>query len=89
VAAGGSKMASFVVARFAIAPEPGGAADGAQGTARPTGPLLDEHWVRLGYAVIAVVLLGRLVFLAGDNLELSKDEAYPMAVVQASGAFLL
>jgi 4-amino-4-deoxy-L-arabinose transferase-like glycosyltransferase/membrane-associated phospholipid phosphatase len=51
-------------------------ADGAQGTARPTGPLLDEHWVRLGYAVIAVVLLGRLVFLAGDNLELSKDEAY-------------
>lgn len=36
----------------------------------------DRHWLRLGYVVIALVLLGRLAFLAGDAIELSKDEAY-------------
>jgi membrane-associated phospholipid phosphatase len=42
----------------------------------PSADILDRQWVRLGYVVIAAVVLGRLVFLAGDSLELSKDEAY-------------
>jgi 4-amino-4-deoxy-L-arabinose transferase-like glycosyltransferase/membrane-associated phospholipid phosphatase len=37
---------------------------------------LDQHWLRLGYVVIAAALLGRLAFIAGDTIELSKDEAY-------------
>ena len=36
----------------------------------------DRHWLRLGYLVIAIVLLSRLAFLAGGTIELSKDEAY-------------
>jgi 4-amino-4-deoxy-L-arabinose transferase-like glycosyltransferase/membrane-associated phospholipid phosphatase len=45
-------------------------------SAGPPSALLDRQWVRLGYVVIAAVLLGRLALLAGDSLELSKDEAY-------------
>jgi 4-amino-4-deoxy-L-arabinose transferase-like glycosyltransferase/membrane-associated phospholipid phosphatase len=37
---------------------------------------LDQQWMRLGYLVIAVTLLGRLGFIAGHTIELSKDEAY-------------
>jgi membrane-associated phospholipid phosphatase len=37
---------------------------------------LERHWLRLGYAVIVVALISRLVFIAGDSVELSEDEAY-------------
>lgn len=42
----------------------------------PDPKLLDLHWLRMGYVLIAAVLLGRLAFLAGDSLQLSEDEAY-------------
>ena len=37
---------------------------------------LDQHWLRLGYVVIAAALFGRLLFIASSTIELSKDEAY-------------
>lgn len=37
---------------------------------------VEWHWLRLGYVVIAVALLSRLVFLSGRAIELSEDEAY-------------
>ncbi|MEI6395299.1 MAG: glycosyltransferase family 39 protein [Verrucomicrobiota bacterium] len=37
---------------------------------------LSQHWMRVGYVVIAAAMLGRLAFLAGGSIELSKDEAY-------------
>jgi membrane-associated phospholipid phosphatase len=39
-------------------------------------PSLDTHWLRFGYIVIAVLLIGRLAYLAGGKIELSEDEAY-------------
>jgi membrane-associated phospholipid phosphatase len=45
--------------------------------ARPPGTAvsLDQHWQRLGYAVIVVMLLFRLGFIASGRLELSASEA--------------
>jgi membrane-associated phospholipid phosphatase len=37
---------------------------------------LDQHWLRLGYLLIAVLLLARLVYIAGGTIELTGDEAY-------------
>jgi 4-amino-4-deoxy-L-arabinose transferase-like glycosyltransferase/membrane-associated phospholipid phosphatase len=37
---------------------------------------LDRQWLRLGYVVIALAFGGRLAFIAGSTIELSKDEAY-------------
>ena len=37
---------------------------------------LDQHWLRLGYVVIAVLLFARLAYLASGRIELSEDEAY-------------
>ncbi|HTD86204.1 MAG TPA: glycosyltransferase family 39 protein [Candidatus Binatia bacterium] len=37
---------------------------------------LDLHWLRLGYLFIAVMLFVRLGYIAGDEIELSEDEAY-------------
>lgn len=37
---------------------------------------LDQHWLQLGYVVIAVLLLARLVYIGSDIIELSPDEAY-------------
>lgn len=37
---------------------------------------LDTHWLRLGYVVIAALLVGRLAYLAAGKIELSEDEAY-------------
>ena len=34
------------------------------------------HWLRLGYAFIALMLLVRLAYLAAGKIELSEDEAY-------------
>jgi 4-amino-4-deoxy-L-arabinose transferase-like glycosyltransferase len=36
----------------------------------------DGLWLLLGYAVIALILVSRLAFIATDRIELSKDEAY-------------
>ena len=45
----------------------------------PLSPLtshLDQHWLRLGYVVIAAFLLFRLGYIASGKVDLSKDEAY-------------
>jgi len=42
-----------------------------------SGPVsLDTHWLRAGYVLIAVMLLGNLLYLRSGALELSGDEAY-------------
>ncbi len=38
--------------------------------------LLNLHWLRLGYLVIALFLLARLAYIGGSAIELSEDEAY-------------
>ncbi len=37
---------------------------------------LDQHWLRLGYFLIAALLLFRLCYIASGAIELSEDEAY-------------
>jgi 4-amino-4-deoxy-L-arabinose transferase-like glycosyltransferase len=37
---------------------------------------LDQHWLRLGYLVLAVLLLARLAYIGSAIIELSRDEAY-------------
>lgn len=37
---------------------------------------LEQHWLRLGHVLIAVLLLARLGYLAAGKIELSEDEAY-------------
>ena len=45
--------------------------------APPTGPALkDQSYIRLGYVVIAFVLIARLIYIASGEIELSEDEAY-------------
>jgi len=39
-------------------------------------PAPDQHWLRLGYVLIALLLLVRLAYLASGEIELSEDEAY-------------
>jgi 4-amino-4-deoxy-L-arabinose transferase-like glycosyltransferase/membrane-associated phospholipid phosphatase len=36
----------------------------------------DSHWLRLGYILIVISLLGRWLYLASGKIELSGDEAY-------------
>jgi membrane-associated phospholipid phosphatase len=36
----------------------------------------DSHWLRLGYLLIAVSLIGRWIYLASGRIQLSGDEAY-------------
>lgn len=43
---------------------------------RPPGASLDQHWLNLGYVLIAVLLLARLSYIAGPSIQLSEDEAY-------------
>ena len=38
--------------------------------------LADQQWLRLGYVLIAALLLFRLVYIASGTIELSEDEAY-------------
>ncbi len=43
----------------------------------PSAPAaLDQHWLRLGYLLILVLLCARWAYLASDKIELSEDEAY-------------
>ena len=37
---------------------------------------LDAHWLRFGYAFIALLLFVRLAYIASDEIELCEDEAY-------------
>jgi len=37
---------------------------------------MDQHWVRLGYCFIALVLLARLAYIASGTIQLQEDEAY-------------
>jgi 4-amino-4-deoxy-L-arabinose transferase-like glycosyltransferase/membrane-associated phospholipid phosphatase len=46
------------------------------GVPRSESTLSEESYLRLGYVVIAAVLLGRLIYLASGTIELSEDEAY-------------
>ena len=36
----------------------------------------DQHWLRLGYLVIAALLLARLAYIAGGTIQLCEDESY-------------
>ncbi len=36
----------------------------------------DDHWLRLGYVLIATVFIGRLIYIGSGRIELSEDEAY-------------
>ena len=37
---------------------------------------LDAHWLRLGYVLIALLLLARLAYIASGTIQLAEDEAY-------------
>jgi membrane-associated phospholipid phosphatase len=37
---------------------------------------LDQHWLRLGYILIFVMLIGRWIYIASGVIDLEKDEAY-------------
>src|SRR5205823_13899640 len=37
---------------------------------------IDQHWLRSGYVLIALLLFVRLAYLASGKIELSEDEAY-------------
>jgi membrane-associated phospholipid phosphatase len=43
---------------------------------QPKHATVDQHWLRLGYVVIGIVLLARLAYIAGDTIQLAEDEAY-------------
>ena len=45
-------------------------------TLDPRPSTLDQHFLRLGYVVIALLLFLRLAYIAGPSIELSEDEAY-------------
>lgn len=38
--------------------------------------LVDQHWLRAGYVMIALATVARWIYLASDIIELSQDEAY-------------
>jgi 4-amino-4-deoxy-L-arabinose transferase-like glycosyltransferase len=50
------------------------------GTLRPaeTSPAVDleQHWLRLAYVLIGLLLAGHLIYLASGKIDLSEDEAY-------------
>ncbi len=79
--AAGARLSSAAAARTANA---SGHALGTPGLKRPTAPgdsrlpqaTVDQHWLRLGYIWIAVLLLARLAYIASGTIQLSEDEAY-------------
>jgi len=55
----------------------------AVGTQRPTTlhmesphETMDKQWLRLGYIVIAILLIARFTYIAGGTIQLSEDESY-------------
>ncbi len=57
---------------------PAAATPATEGTGAQNDPTraTDEHWPRLGFVFIAVVLLVQLAYLAAGKIELTEDEAY-------------
>src|SRR5204863_5848172 len=58
---------------------------GSVGTPRPTlitppvespHETMDKQWLRLGYVLIAILLLARLAYIASPTIQLSEDESY-------------
>ena len=55
---------------------------GQKGVRTPAPPLesphetMDKQWLRLGYLVIAILLVARLGYIASGTIQLSEDEAY-------------
>lgn len=47
-----------------------------EGVLRQSPVTREQHYVHLGYAIIVVLLLARLAYLASGKIELSEDEAY-------------
>ena len=43
---------------------------------RPPHVSLDAHWLRLGYVLIGLLFVVRLVYIAGGTIQLAEDEAY-------------
>lgn len=39
-------------------------------------PTVDSHWLRLGYILIFIMLIGRWIYIASGTIGLSQDEAY-------------
>ncbi|MCU1376783.1 MAG: Phosphoesterase PA-phosphatase related protein [Actinomycetia bacterium] len=39
-------------------------------------PLSDKQWTQIGYGLVALLFLARIVYLASGKIELSEDEAY-------------
>lgn len=37
---------------------------------------VDTHWLRLGFGLIVILLVARLIYILGGTIELSEDEAY-------------
>ncbi len=45
-------------------------------TFHPQPPTSDSHWLRFGYLLIFVMLIGRWIYIASGTIDLEKDEAY-------------
>ena len=43
---------------------------------RPSVPVSNQTWIRLGYALIGLLTIVRLIYIGTDTIELSEDEAY-------------
>ncbi len=43
---------------------------------KPPQATLDDHWLRLGYVWIVLLLVARWAYLAGGTIQLTEDEAY-------------
>src|SRR5215471_155717 len=54
----------------------GPTADGPKGEFTTPHASLDQHWLRLGYLCIAVLLLARWIYIASGTIQLAEDEAY-------------
>jgi 4-amino-4-deoxy-L-arabinose transferase-like glycosyltransferase len=46
------------------------------GAQPPDAAVVQRHWVRLSYVLIAAFLVGHLAYLAANKIELTEDEAY-------------
>ena len=45
-------------------------------TLKSAQPSTDSHWLRFGYLLIFIMLIGRWIYIASGAIELSQDEAY-------------
>lgn len=66
----------FAPRRPTRSPAPPSTLDPRPSSPAPRHASLDAHWLRLGYLWIALLLLARLLYLAGGTIQLAEDEAY-------------